>query len=55
MPTRNHRMRKNASLARLKSISEPENCWETASVESSTIMSTAMRSSTTRVPNISDA
>ena len=54
-PTRNHKIRKNARRARLQSILPPENCCETARVESRTISSTAMRSSTTRVPKTSGA
>ena len=51
MPTRNQRIRKKASLPRLKSISLPAKRLETAIVERSTISRMAIRSSTTSVPN----
>ncbi len=50
IPTKNQSMRKNSSLAMFMSISLPSNCWETAMVDSNTISTMAIRSSTTRVP-----
>ena len=55
IPTRNHRIRKNTSLPSPISISPPANLFDTASVESNTISTTAIRSSNTRAPNTSGA
>ena len=50
MPTRNHRIRKKASLPRLKSISPPAKRFETARDDSRTIRRMAIKSSMMIVP-----
>ncbi len=51
MPTMKQNTRKSPSRMTLFSISAPSTCLLTARVESKTIIKTAKRSSTTRIPN----